>query len=159
MKKAPPRKLTASRPMLPVGHDYQVIMRDMPFTGSTIAEKITFRKNMVHVFHSVAELTGLDEKDLAARTAVAEEMLLVPHAKRGEKVLQAASDAGKQTCRRYHDLRQKYRAALVEFMRQHGMPPHGHGTVSLSEARRRIAKKFGLNSKTVERNTRDLFKN
>ena len=83
---------------------------------------------------------------------------LRPHAKRGKKVLVAASDGGRKTNRENQQKRQQYREDLLVFMRKYGRPPYGTGAVSLTAGRDRIAARFGVARRTVERNTRDLFR-
>jgi hypothetical protein len=136
-------------PLLRDGN-YEVKMRDIPKTGDKIEQKVRFRKDMTRAIRSLAELTGLNREDLAARIAAAEDELLIPHARRGEKTLRAASQGGREAARQYHEpTREQYRAALVEHRRK-------YPNLSLSRARARIAARFRVCRRTVERHTKDL---
>jgi len=83
---------------------------------------------------------------------------LRPHAKRGMKTLEAAKKGGRDVARKHHKpKREQYRTALVKYMEKNGRPPYGPGSVSLTAGRERVAARFGVSRRTVERHTKDLF--
>lgn len=87
----------------------------------------------------------------AAANQLAADMLR-PHAKRGKKILRNASQGGREAARQLHEPKRKeYRAALAEYLRD-------NQNVSLTTARARIAARFGISRRTLERHTRDMSK-
>ena len=75
---------------------------------------------------------------------------LRPDAERGAKMLNAASKGGREAARQCHEpTREQYHAELVEYRLK-------NPRVSLTAARARIAKRYGVVRRTVERHTKDL---
>lgn len=75
---------------------------------------------------------------------------MIPHAKRGKKVVLSASLGGRaRAATLYEPDRENYRRALAEYIRL-------NPSVSLTRARTRIADRFNVSRRTIERNTMDV---